>query len=115
MDRTSACRYFGLPDTDEGWDALNDLVAEHDLDAELGPNGDVLRVNVNGDLAGALFKRFERVVGHRPDDPERMAEARAAIVTGHEAERDQRNADRRERLGARIAERKAFPIPRVEE
>jgi hypothetical protein len=116
LSRIEVCRYFGLADDDQGWDTLNEIVFEFDLDAELGPNGDVLRVDANQEaLREVLFVRHEREVGHRPDDAGRIAEARQAAIATAQAQRDQRDAARADKLAQRVQERRAYPVRRIDE
>jgi hypothetical protein len=116
MTRTTACRYFGLTDDDEGWDRLNEIVDEFDIDCELGPIGDVLRVNANDPgVQEALFTKHEREVGHRPDHPERVAEARRQSVADRKAMRAHRQTERKAKLAKRIAKRKGMTKGRLEE
>lgn len=110
MRRGEACRYFGLTDDDEGWDALNEIALEYKLDVELGPNGDVLRVNANDPEAKeALFGRHEKLAGHRPDDPKKVAEARRGIVDAEVANARRRAMTRERALGQRVQARKNAP------
>jgi hypothetical protein len=116
MPREWAIRLLGLTDDDAGYDELNELVLEFDIDVELGPIGDVIRINANDPgIKEALFSRHERQVGHRPDDPKKMAATRSAMMNTALAARDQRQADRKARLGKRIAARKRSKISRMDE
>jgi hypothetical protein len=116
LDRTAACRYFGLTDDDDGWDALNEIVLEFEIDAELGEVGDVLRINSNDPgMADALFVRHEREVGHRPDDSGRIKKARRALIAAEDEKRRGRESKRRSELGKRVALRKRTTKGRMQE
>lgn len=116
MPRVQACRFFGLTDDDAGYDELNELVVEFDIDAEVGPIGDVIAINANDPgLKEALFARHHRKVGHRPDDSKKMGKARSIMMNTELAAKDQRKAARRDRLPKRIAARKRSKISRMDE
>jgi hypothetical protein len=116
ITRASALRYFGLADDDDGWDELNEIVDEFDIDAEVGENGDVLRINSNDPgMREALAERHKRQVGHRPDDPEKVKEARDRLTASEKARKRRRREARRQRLPRRIAERRRDRRPRGSE
>lgn len=116
MPREWAIRAFGLTDDDAGIDELNELVDEFDIDVELGPIGDVVQINANDPgIKEALFTRHERQVGYRPDDPKKVSKARSIVMSSEMAAKDQRRADRRARLGKRIAARKRSTTGRMDE
>lgn len=110
MRRKESCRYFGIPDDDSGWDVLNEIVLDYDIDAEMGENGDVIRINANDEnVKEALFDRHARRQGHRPDDPEKVAEARREIAAVAEREKQQRTTVREANLKRRIEQRRKQP------
>jgi uncharacterized protein YuzE len=72
MSQEEALRYFGLPLTREGYDQLESIVVEHDVDIDLDEYGRI--VGVYPTMAKeALFQEHLKKVGHRPDSPKEMA------------------------------------------
>lgn len=84
LTRQEAELYFGVDEND-----LEELVVEHGLMADLGPDGRITFVHPEG-TQEALHVRFEREHGFRPDHPRVIAEA--------EAYREDQEREKRKRL-----------------
>lgn len=92
-----AMRYFGVDTLEE----LEDIVVEFDIDAIVSDDGRLLGIQGTEEMKEALFERFRRAVGHRPDDHA----AHTAAVALHHAAQDQLKAQRKERRRAHVDKR----------
>lgn len=70
MNWREAMSFFGVDELE-----LERIVLEHDVDVETDDNGNITFVDPS-DIKEVLFKEHEKKVGHRPDDPKAMHEAR---------------------------------------
>jgi hypothetical protein len=96
-----AMAYFGVDTLEE----LEDIVVEFDIDTVMDPEGRLIGVGGVEELKEALFERYRRKVGHRPDDP---VAHEAAVELHHEVQRqmkEARKAERRSRLDRRVKAR----------
>jgi hypothetical protein len=96
-----AMAYFGVTTLEE----LEDIVVEFDIDTVMSPDGRLVGVGGPEELKEALFERYRREVGHRPDDP---AAHEAAVELHHQIQREMREArkaERRSHLDRRVKAR----------
>lgn len=99
MSLHEAIRYFGVESVQE----VEDLCLDFDLDVEVDDEGQVVGINPD-DAPRALFGLHERTVGHRPDEPERLAKELNAAKLKERKEAEERKK-RRGLLKQRIASR----------
>ena len=103
MPVRDALRYFGIaylsedePISEAVMDQLEAIVVEHDLDIEATNRGDIISIEPLK-AQEALFKEHEKKVGHRPDHPGKMHEAKAK----HEA-KEKQDKERQEQAKERV-------------
>ena len=104
MSVQEALRYFGLPTSDEGYDRLEEIAAEHDLDIELDEFNKIKSVEPSG-VKEALFQEHLKTVGHRPDSADAMEKAKREKETKDRQHRDKMEKDK-VKLKVRVQARK---------
>lgn len=111
MPVRDALRYFGIaylpedePIPESVIDELEAIVVEHDLDVEANNRGDIISIEPLK-AQEALFVEHEKKVGHRPDHPGKMAEAK--VKKDKEEKLDKVRQDQaKERVQLKVKEKK---------
>jgi len=111
MPVREALRYFGIayiPEDETIPDGvieqLEDLVIEHDLDIEADNRGDIVSIDPEASKE-VLFREHQKKVGHRPDDPVKMAEE-ITKRANKEKQRQEKLKQNKERLKLKVKEKK---------
>ena len=86
---------------------LEEIVVDEEIDVELDDENDRIVGLDRAQLAGALFRKHEREVGHRPDNPDRMREERAKIEREKKDKQERLRKTERSRLVRRVKKRQA--------
>lgn len=119
LDVREVLAYFGLYRQDswdveepldrEAFDAaleeLEDMIVGENIEADFDEDGNVVAIPRTG-LVEPLFKKHERQVGHRPDNPKHVR-AEKERIRAQEARSRQRQDQSRHKLVDRVNERKA--------
>jgi hypothetical protein len=93
MTREEALRYFGLPSTEEGYQQLEDLVAEYDIGVSLDEYDRIIEVDPT-ELKEVLFEEHKKKTGHRPDSPTEMAREKEKKEKKDKEEKDKMEKDK---------------------
>jgi hypothetical protein len=92
MKPEEATSYFGIDLA-----ALQALVLEYDMDVEVDDEGNITALNA-ADCREALFPEYEKVHGHRPDDPHAREKAEKDQEDKEKKEKAERDARKQQLL-----------------
>ena len=93
MSQMEALHYFGLPETAEGKDQLEDLLAGYDIGVVLDESDNIELVDPT-ELKEVLFEEHKKKVGHRPDSPSVMEAEQQKLKQKEKDKKDKMEADK---------------------